>query len=318
MTKVELMNSVSRTFHKVGFTLKKHSPEILLATGVAGTVVSAVMACKATTKVGAIIEENKAKVAELNEFATNDELKKKYVEKYGEEFTEEDHKKELAIVHAKTGLEFVKLYGPSVALGAFSIGCILTSHNIINKRYIASAAAYSAVDTAFKDYRKNVVERFGKELDRELKYNIKSKEIEEKVINEDGTESIVKKTVEVANPNMASEFTFCFDETCTGWTGDAELNKAFLIQQQNYANEKLRSQGHLFLNEVLDSLGLQRVRAGNEVGWVYDSENKYADGYVDFGIFDLYDEKKRNFVNGYEKSIWLEFNVEGNVLYALK
>ena len=223
MTKVELMNSVSRTFHKVGFTLKKHSPEILLATGVAGTVVSAVMACKATTKVGAIIEENKAKVAELNEFATNDEFKKKYVEKYGEEFTEEDHKKELAIVHAKTGLEFIKLYGPSVALGAFSIGCILTSHNIINKRYIASAAAYSAVDTAFKDYRKNVVERFGKELDRELKYNIKSKEIEEKVMNEDGTESIVKKTVEVANPNMASEFTFCFDETCTGWTGDAEL-----------------------------------------------------------------------------------------------
>lgn len=318
MKKTELMNSVTRTFHKVGFTLKKHSPEILLAAGVTGTVVSAVMACKATTKVGAILEEQKNKVAELNEFAKNDEFKQKYVEKYGDEFTEEDHKKELACVYAKTGLEFVKLYGPSVALGALSIGCILTSHNIINKRYIASAAAYSAVDHAFKDYRKNVVERFGKELDRELKYNIRTKEIEEKVLNEDGTEATVTKTVQVADPNMASEFTFCFDETCTGWTGDAELNKAFLIQQQNWANDKLRSQGHLFLNEVLDSLGMQRTRSGNAVGWVYDSKNEYADGYVDFGIFDLYDEQKRNFVNGYEKSIWLEFNVEGDVLYKLK
>lgn len=320
MKKTELFNSVSRAVHKVGFKLKKHSPEILLVTGIVGGVTSAVMACKATTKVGAILEETKEKVDQLRDFAQNDELKQKYLEKYGEEFTEQDHKKELTVVYAKAGLEFVKLYGPSIALGALSIGCICTSHNIVNKRYLASAAAYTAVDNAFKDYRKNVVDRFGKELDKELKYNIKSKEIEEKIVNEDGSETVEKKTVQVANPGYISEFTLCFDETCSAWSRDAELNKATLVQTQNWANDVLRSQGHLFLNEVLDMLGAQRTRAGNVVGWVYNSNDpEYdGDGYVDFGMIDLYDENKRNFANGLEKSIWLEFNVDGNVLDLLK
>lgn len=320
MKKTELMNSLSRTVHKVGFKLKKHSPEILLVTGIVGGVTSAVMACKATTKVGAILEETKNQVEDLKNFAESEELKQKYLEKYGEEFTEQDHKKELAVVYAKTGLEFVKLYGPSIALGALSIGCICTSHNIVNKRYLASAAAYTAVDKAFKDYRKNVVERFGKELDKELKYNIKSKEVEEVVVNEDGTESTVTKTMPVANPGYISEFNICFDESCRGWERDAEHNKAFLTQTQNWANDKLRSQGHLFLNEVLDMLGARRTRAGNIVGWVYESNDpEYdGDGFVDFGMQDLHDENKRNFANGYEKSIWLDFNVDGNVLDLMK
>lgn len=318
MKKFEVLNTLSRNFHKVGLQLKKHSPEILLVAGVTGTVVSAVMACKATTKVGAIIEESKTKVEELNNFAKDDNLKQKYLETYGEEFTPEDHKKELAIVYAKTGIEFIKLYGPSIALGALSIGCIFASNNIIRKRYMASAAAYAAVDGAFKDYRKRVVDRFGEELDKELRYNIKSKEIEEIVVNEDGTESTVKKTVQVAEVNMPSEFAIFFDETCTGWDRNAEYNKAFLLNQQNYANDKLRARGHLFLNEVYDMLGAQRTRAGNIVGWVYDEANPVGDNFVDFNIFDLHDEKKRQFVNGHEQSILLDFNVDGDVLSLLK
>ena len=51
MNKAEFMNSVSRSIHKVGFQLKKHSPEILVVTGVIGTVASAVMACKDNKKI---------------------------------------------------------------------------------------------------------------------------------------------------------------------------------------------------------------------------------------------------------------------------
>lgn len=318
MKKLEAFNTISRTVHKVGFKLKKHSPEILLVAGVTGTVVSAVMACKATTKVGAILEETKTHVDELNNFAKDDNLKQKYLEKYGEEFTPQDHKKELTAVYAKSGIKFIKLYGPSVALGALSIGCIFASNNIIRKRYLASTAAYAAVDKAFKDYRNRVVDRFGKELDKELRYNIKSKEVEETVVHEDGTESTVTKTVQVMGLNEPSEFAIFFDETCTGWERDAEYNKAYLKNQQRFANDKLRSQGHLFLNEVYDMLGAKRTRAGNIVGWVYDEKNPVGDNYVDFGIFDLYDEKKRQFVNGYEKSILLDFNVDGDVLSLLK
>ena len=55
-----LVENATRTMHKVGFKLKKHSPEILVVTGVIGTVASAVMACKATTKLSEVMDNAKA------------------------------------------------------------------------------------------------------------------------------------------------------------------------------------------------------------------------------------------------------------------
>ena len=198
---------------------------------------------------------------------------------------------------------------------------MLTSHNIIRKRNMALAAAYATVDKSFKDYRGRVVERFGKELDKELKYNIKTKEIEETIVDEDGKTQTVKKTV--IDHWEPSEFAIFFDEYCSGWTKSPEANKAFLINVQNWANEKLKTQGHLFLNELYDMLGAQRTRAGNEVGWIYDEDGVCCgDNYVDLGIFDQvgvnkYDERKRAFINGHERSILIDPNVDGPILSKL-
>lgn len=89
----------------------------------------------------------------------------------------------------------------------------------------------------------------------------------------------------------------------------------FLKCQQQYANEKLKAQGHLFLNEVYDMLGIPRSKAGAVVGWIYDRNNpeKYSDGYVDFGLYSG-TESNRRFVNGQEYNILLDFNVDG-VIY---
>lgn len=313
MNKTELMNNVTRTFNKVGFKIKKHSPVILLVAGVGGVVVSAVMACKATTKLSPILEDAKDAVDTIHdnlEACQNDP-------EFEEVFTEKDAKKALAVTYGKTALELGKLYAPSVLLGAGSIVCILASHNIINKRNVALAAAYTAVDNSFKDYRGRVIERFGKELDKELKFNIKSKEIEETVVNEDGTETTVTKTVQVADPNVTySIYAKCFDETCAGWERNSEYNMLFLRSVQQQMNDLLQSRGHVFLNEVHDALGMPRTQAGQHVGWVYDPSNPDIDNYIDFGIYDIYKEANRNFVNGYEKSIWLDFNVDGDI-YSL-
>ena len=306
----ELTNTATRTFHKVGFQLKKHSPEILVVTGVVGAVASAVMACKATTKVSTIIDQAKSDIDAIHECASNPE--------FAEEYTQEDSQKDLAITYAKTGLNLAKLYGPSVVLGAVSITGILVGHNILRKRNLALAAAYTAVDTGFKQYRGRVIERFGEQLDKELKYDIKAKEIEETVVDKKGKEKKVTKTIEVADPVAAmSPYTICFDETCDGWERDAEHNKFFLLQQQDYANDKLKARGYLFLNEVYDMIGAKRTKAGQVVGWVYDESNPIGDNYVDFGIFDIHSEANRNFVNGLEKSIWLSFNVDGDILNSL-
>ena len=189
----------------------------------------------------------------------------------------------------------------------------LASNNILRKRNIALAAAYATVDTSFKEYRNRVIDRFGKELDRELKYNIKSKEIEETVVDDKGKEKTVKKTIEVADPNTYSDYARFFDDGCIGWDKDAEYNLMFLKQQQNYANEMLKSKGHLFLNEVYDMLGIPRTKAGQVVGWIYDEKNPVGDNFVDFGLYDMHREAVRDFVNGYERTILLDFNVDGNI-----
>lgn len=308
MTKVEVINSVSRAFHKVGFGIKKNSPAILITAGVVGTVASAVLACKATTKLDTIMDESKTKVDAIHKAAENPEL--------AEVYSEQDKKKDLAIVYAQTGLKLVKLYGPSVLLGAASLGAIVASHGILTKRNVALATAYAAVENSFKDYRGRVVERFGEALDKELRYNIKAQEVEVVEKDEEGNEKIVKKTIEAVDPKgpINSPYAQFFDNGNENWVKDAEANKMFLIQQQNWANEKLQRKGHLFLNEVYDMLGMNRTRIGNHAGWRYDPKNPNIDSYVDFGIFDAHYPEKRRFINGDERTILVDFNCDGDIL----
>lgn len=306
----EIVNKMTRTFHKVGFKLKKHSPEILVVAGVIGTVTSAVMACKATLKVSDVIDETKETIDIIHNcvgkgLKTSD----------GEEYTQEVANKDLIVVYIQTGWKFAKLYGPAVLLGVASIGCMVGSNHILRKRNIALGAAFTAMDKSFKEYRGRVIERFGKDLDRELRFNTKAKQIEETVVDENGKESTVTKTVEIVDPNVAhSIYSVVFCEGNTGWTKNAELNKVFLLQQQNYANDKLRLNGVLTLNEVYDMIGAPRTAYGQLAGWVYTEDSSVGDNFVDFGIFDINSEKKCDFINGIERSIILDFNCIGNVL----
>lgn len=315
----ELSTVATRAFHKAGFQLKKHSPEILVVTGVVGTVVGAVMACKATTKLHAVLDDTKEKIDMYHQGVEDGQVKTMVDgELVVVDYSQEDSTRDITIAYAQTGLKIAKLYAPAIAVGALSITSILAGHNIMRKRNLALAAAYTAVDTGFKEYRGRVIKRFGEQLDKELKYDIQSKEVEETVVDDKGKEKTVKKTVEVANPVAAnSPYTFCFDETATGWVKDAESNKFFLMRQQDYANEKLKARGYLFLNEVLDMVGIQRCRAGQTVGWIYDEKNPIGDNYVDFGMLNIHSEPARNFMNGLEKSIWLDFNVDGDILNYL-
>lgn len=309
MKKTEIMTKVRGTFYKAGLQLKKYSPEILVMAGVAGTVVSTVMACKATLKINEVIDKTKNDINEIHD-ATE-----KGVTKSGKEYSDEDSKKDLAIIYIQTGAKLVKLYAPAVMLGGLSITSILASNNILRKRNVALGAAYAAVDKSFKDYRHRVAERFGEEVDKELKYSIKAKKFDETAVNpETGKEKKVKSTVNVSDMNECSDYARFFDESSLYWEKDAEYNLMFLRAEQNYANDRLRARGYLFLNEVYERLGIKTTKAGQCVGWVYNPENPNGDNYVDFGIYEINREKNRDFVNGYERSILLDFNVDGCIL----
>lgn len=307
MKKFKLPASATRTINRAAFKIRKHSPEILVVSGIVGAVTSTVMACKATTKIDEVITESKEHV----------DMTKKYVEDNGftEKYTETDYKKDLTIMYTQRGLKLAKLYAPAVILCTVSITAILAGHNILRKRNVALAAAYATIDKGFKEYRGRVIERFGEELDKELKYNIKAKEIDEIKINEKtGKEEVVKKAVNVADPNTYSDYARLFDDGCLGWTKDPEYNLMFLKDQQRYANDRLKTKGCLFLNEVYDMLGIPRTKAGAVVGWIFDEKHPNGDNFVDFGIYDMNNAKTRDFVNGYERTILLDFNVDG-VIY---
>ena len=303
-----IMSVAGRNLSVAKLKISKHSPELLMIAGIVGGVASAVMACKATTKVSEILDSTSEAVNTIHHVEKNPPM--------GSNYTHEDAQKDLFITYVQTGAKLVKLYGPSLALGALSITSILASHNILHKRNVAIAAAYTAVDKGFKDYRGRVIERFGDELDKELKYNIKAKKIEEKVVDEKGKEKKVKKDIQVVDYDRPgeSEYARFFDNGNTGWDENPEFSLKFLIHQQDWANELLNHRGYVFLNEVYDMLGIPRTKAGQIVGWVKNNKDENADHYIDFGIFNVNRPKSRDFVNGYENVILLDFNVDGPIL----
>ena len=298
--KTEIMKSVNGVASKAVMKLKKHSPEILVVAGIAGTVVSSVLACKATTKVAEILDETKGTLDTIHEGMETGAIN-------GQEYTTDDGKKDTVVVYAQTGMKLAKLYGPAIILGTLSITSILASNNILRKRNVALGAAYAAIDKSFKGYRGRVIERFGDQVDTELKYGIKAKKFEEiEVDPETGKEKKVKKTVMVADPNLQSDYAVYFDSKSRNYETNPDYNRMFLKAQQAFANDKLQTRGHLFLNEVLDDLDLPRTPAGQIVGWTKDG----PDGYVNFRIVEV----ERETEDGrHEPALLLDFNVEGNI-----
>lgn len=298
----EIITKVTTAVNTATIKIKKHSPEILIVAGVVGTVASAVMACKSTTKLSAVLDEHKNDVDAVHKCSKNEEIKCDY--------SSDDAKRDLTIIYTQTGVKLVKLYAPAIALGTLSLASIIASNNILRKRNVALAAAYATVDKSFKEYRSRVAERFGDQVDKELKYDIKAKKFEETVTDpETGKEKKVKSTVNVANAD--SGYARFFDETCEGYEKDTQYNLCMLRGQQQFANDLLHARGYVFLNDVYDMLGIDRTKEGQIVGWVYNENNEVGDNFVDFGILETNRETEDG---SYEPAILLDFNVDGNIL----
>ena len=120
-------------------------------------------------------------------------------------------------------------------------------------------------------------------------------------------ETVVSEDVLLETDYGTSCYGFKFDEKCAGWSENRETNVYFLRYQQDYANELLRTRGHLFLNEVYDMLGAPRTKLGQVCGWVYKENNPIGDNHVDLDIFnDRNTEDNNVFI--------LDPNVDGCIL----
>lgn len=303
----KVTNAVQRVAGKQILVVQKHSPEILTAVGIIGFGATIVTACTATLKVDDILTEHKEQIEKINAVAEDPE--------YQDQYSEKEAVKDKTIVYIQTGVKMAKNYLPTITLGALSIGCILSAHNILSKRNVALLAAYKASEEAFANYRGNVQKELGEEKDRQFLYGLEKTKVEEIVTDDKGKKKKIKKEVELPIGQIASQYARYFDECNPNWTKDPEQNRYFITCIQNMLNDRLRSVGHVFLNEAYEALGFKHSSAGAVVGWVYDPANG-KDNYIDFDIFDEESFTKREFVNGYERSILLDFNVDG-VIYDL-
>lgn len=272
---------------------QKHSPTLLFVGGVAGVMATTLLACRATLKLDQILDESDA---DHDKVRTLEHIK----------YSELDRKKDHAIIMVRTTVKITKLYAPAVGVGVLSVAALTGSHVVLKRRNVAITAAYAALDKGFREYRKRVIDDVGAEKDQQYRYGSEIRELVEDT--EKGAKVRAVTTVAPGDPSIYARF---FDETSKSWQPHADYNRAYLRAQQNYFNDMLRARGHVFLNEVYDALGLERSKAGACVGWVLGK----GDNFIDFGVFD--DEKNwhvRDFVNGRERSILLDFNVDGSIL----
>ena len=286
---------------KVTVKVSKHSPEILIGVGIISGIGATVLACKATLKVDDILDEAKTKLEDVKEVLENKSTIKTNDKEVSVVYSQKDAARDKTLIYFQTSGKLFKLYSPALGLGMLSITSILAAYNVLNKRNMALVAAYNLIEKSYSEYRKRVVEQFGEEVDRQLRHNITNKKI--------AVEDDKKEKVEVVeDPNEFSDYARFFDESNVHWQDEMLQNLTFLKAQQQFANDMLHSRGHLFLNEVYDMIGIPRCPAGAVVGWINDGN---GDGFVDFGIYDKLYRPKRDFVNGYEKTILLDFNVDG-------
>ena len=296
------MTKISLAAGRAALQLRKHAPNLLFGAGIVGVTGTVVLACKATLKASKVYEQHKSEIARA------DELLKNPVNTYGAQA----HKEHVVTTWVGTSKQYVKLYGPAFILGVTSIACLTKSHQILSSRNTALTAAYMGLDGAFKSYRKRVVAELGEEKDTEFAHG-KAEEGAHTGYDEKGNGKVTK--TKKAPQDATTAYGRWFDEANRHWDKDHGYNHTFLDNQQKWANIELKRRGHMFLNEVYDLIGMERTEEGQQVGWIYDTDKVYGreagkyDGYIDFG-FNRYPD----FVAGFERSVFLDFNVDGPIM----
>lgn len=271
-------------------TLRKNSPKIMFAVGIAGVVGTAVLAARATLKLNDILDEAEQ---DLETAKTLQSVK----------YSEEDRQRDIVLIYLKTGGKIAKLYAPAAIVGALTIAALTGAHVELNRRNTALMAAYAALDKGFRQYRQRVINALGKDRDDEFRYGHQEGEIVEETKN-----GPVVKTIKRVGIDGASIYARFFDEGSPNWNKQSAYNVAFLKCQQDIANDILTARGYIFLNEIYTMLGIKNTPEGQIVGWVKKGK---GDGYVSFGCFDQDNPGFRDFVNGWTDAVLLDFNVDG-------
>ena len=307
---------------------KKYSPEILTIAGITVLIGAGVLACKSSMK----LKEERKKIKEdridiqetrklSEEMINNNEKTTEYKEgelyptdeaiNEAKNYLESGYKRDIRKSYKWEILTYAKLYGPAVGLAVAGTVAILAGHSIMRKRAAALAAAYTALERSYAQYRKKVIDTYGKEIDEKFRKNIiGSQEVEVTTTDEDGNEKTSKETIDIVDTSR--DYTILFDAT-PKYQRNPYNNRVFLKGFERMLNDQLYANGLLLLNDVYDQLGIPRTSDGAVVGWsAKDVDGRKVDGYVDLGL-DFNDLD----LDHWESDIWLNPNCDGFVQHLI-
>lgn len=280
-------NSVTKFGYRQALKLQKNSPTILVVAGVVGLGASAVMAARATRKIDPILDGH----AKTRVDVTSTSLARR------------DEQKQIVKLYGHTTLELTKLYAPTIVVGVLSASSVLYGHRILQGRHLATMAAYSGLMEQYKAYRARVAETVGPEMEQDIHRGAVGKWEEDP---DHPGEYKLKSNLGNSDSSFLQPF---FDEANPNWTRDPTANYLFLKGVQSHMNRTLDIRGHVFLFDVYDALGIPRERETLVTGWLRDSEK--GDQYIDFGFMTSNDPETVLFRNGGERSVRLDFNIDG-------
>jgi hypothetical protein len=192
---------------------------ILTGLGVVGVFSTAVMAAKDTPKALEILKE-----------------KEDYkIEHYGHKLTK-----------TEKALALIPLYLPTILMGTATAGCILGANHINKQNQAALIAAYTYLDSSYKEYQHKVKEIFGEEAEKKVR-----EELEKDRYLHETYGSVDDKRL------FYDEYSHRYFEM-----------SLFEFQKIMYdVNRIFNHIGELSLNEFYEFLQLDPTELGGKIGW---------------------------------------------------
>ena len=306
----DLLSTISNVAKKGAFWARQHAPELMIGGGLASGAVAIGLFIYATVKVQEPVSEAAVDLECIENTKTTDP-----------DYTEAEYKKDKRKIYLNLAGTIAKEYALPTGLTVLSGGLILGGTGILNKRYTNAAIGLASATASFQTYRQGVIERYGEDVDKQIRYGLKEETVCKAVVDENGKKKNVKeKVLVVENPEKdgKDDYIRIFDWTNPYWENGTSYNMIFLNAQQSYFNDMLRIDGHVFLNDVLKALGFPPTRAGQEVGWNYNEESD-TDGYINFRAQEVRIPLRKTTKNGdeiteYKEAIALDFNVDGSII----
>lgn len=229
-TKMRINGKVGELIAKVGSTLKKHSPEILLGCGLVGFGTTCVLVAKAAPKA-------KEKLEELHEnLAENDE---------------ELSKKDIIFEEMKA---VAPIYAPAVVSGVTSIFCILGSYKMVTKRTAVFAAAYELAKNNLRDYKKKVKESLGENKEAKIQAEVDKERVRN---NPPSSSEVILDADEI----------LCYDNVTARYFKSTvdRIKRAELAIQKKILSDPFCSWASL--NDFYYELDIPPCRIGDDIGW---------------------------------------------------